>query len=891
METATLSDTASNLTPRAATGKMLVGIGGHSDYAHSVALQADGKILLAGYSFNTSTRNTEFAVVRLNADGTLDSSFGGDGKATFDIGAGYDQAYSLALQSDGRILVSGYSHDPGADTDFSVIRLNPDGSLDTGFGDDGKATFDLGGGSESSRGSTVQPDGKILLLGYSVYFYDFGVLRLNTDGTLDTGFGTEGKATFHTEESSYGYDLTLQPDGKILMAGSGFNVIRLNADGTLDTGFGDDGKAAFDIALTDTSRSLALQPDGKILVAGSSYYDGDSHYDFSLIRLNADGSLDHGFGGDGEVTIDILESSDMSYGMALQPDGKILVAGQSYNPNSHDDDFSVIRLNADGSLDTSFGGDGKATFNVGGDHDAGQRLILQPDGKILIAGYSYNISSNDFEFSVIRLNADGSLDKNFGALDDGVVIFTGTDDSDKLTGSDAPELILGKGDEDRLEGGAGDDILDGGAGRDVLSGGTGADLFRVSAREDSQRTASEGFADRILDFEAGTDRIDLSALGFSGLGDGHDGSLAVQANDAGTLTYLKSFEVDAEGRRFEIVLEGDYGSLLGSGNLIFAPLTLEGTEAGDSLTGSPVAENLAGASGDDRLHGAGGDDLLDGGAGRDRLTGGSGADLFRIVVREDSYRTASENFADRIRDFDPDEDRLDLSALGFTALGDGHDGTLAVRVNEAGTRTYLKSFEADAEGRRFELALDGDLAGRLDGGNLLFAAAPLEGSAADDDLIGSAAAEILTGADGDDYLHGGAGDDILDGGAGRDTLAGGSGADLFRFSVREDSQRTAGEGFVDRILDFEAGTDRIDLSALGFGGLGDGRDGTLAVQVNGERTYLKSFEADGEGRRFEVALEGDLGDQLSAGDFLFAAAAASADRLEVLGVTQPEQAA
>ncbi|AJE19815.1 Secreted bifunctional mannuronan C-5 epimerase/alginate lyase [Azotobacter chroococcum NCIMB 8003] len=365
----------------------------------------------------------------------------------------------------------------------------------------------------------------------------------------------------------------------------------------------------------------------------------------------------------------------------------------------------------------------------------------------------------------------------------------------------------------------------------------------------------------------------------------------MRVNSVGTLTYLKSFEADAEGRRFEVVLDGNFADRLDDGNLIFAPVSVEGSGDSDKLQGSPVAEILAGKDGDDRLHGAGGDDLLDGGAGRDRLIGGSGADVFRISARNDSYRTDSEGFSDRIRDFDPGEDRLDLSALGFSGLGDGHDGTLAVRVNEAGTRTYLKSFEVDAEGRRFEIALDGDLADRLDSGNVLFEPVALEGSEASDSLIGSAAAESLSGGGGNDYLHGGAGDDSLDSGLGRDTLAGGSGADLFRFSSREDSYRTSSEGFSDLILDFKAGEDRIDLSTLGFTGLGDGLDGTLAVQVNdaGTHTYLKSFEADAEGRRFEIALEGDYGKQLSADAFLFAAPAVTIAPLEVIGGTPPEQ--
>nr|WP_244306778.1 M10 family metallopeptidase C-terminal domain-containing protein [Azotobacter salinestris] len=864
----------------ASTGKLLMDMVGGHDYGYGLALQSDGRILIGGQG------SSNFGVLRLSSDGILDTGFSGDGKATFDIAGDYDYGRSLAVQPDGRILLAGYSFNPGTGNhDFSAIRLNANGSRDTSFSGDGRFIFDSG--DDYGYDLAVQADGRILL-GGSIDG-DFGAIRLNADGSLDTGLGSAGMVAFDIAgDSDYVHSLAVQPDGKILLGGFSFNpgngtydfsVVRLNADGTLDTGFGSGGTAIFDGGGNgdDHAYGLSVQADGKILLGGSI------NDDFGVIRLNADGSLDTGFGSGGKAVLDIAGSDDQGYSLSVQPDGRILLAGSSFNPANGTYDFSALRLNADGSLDTGFGSDGKVVFDIAGSYDEGQSLAVQPDGRILISGSSYNLDTRRYDIGAIRLNADGSLDTTFGVPDEEAVTLEGSDGDDLLIGSDGRDSILGKD---------GNDVLDGGAGRDSLSGGTGADLFRVSSRDHSYRTASEGSTDRILDFDPGEDRIDLSALGFTGLGDGHDGTLAVQVNDAGTRTYLKSFEADAEGRRFEISLKGNLAGQLDSGNLIFAPLVLEGTAADDRLTGSPLAEILTGGDGDDRLHGAGGDDLLDGGAGRDRLIGGSGADLFRVSAREDSYRTDSESFADRILDFDPGEDQLDLSALGFVGLGDGRDGTLAVRVNEAGTRTYLKSFEADAEGRRFELVLEGDLAGRLDSGNLLFVPVALAGGAAGDRLIGRAAAESLAGGAGDDYLHGGAGGDSLDGGLGRDTLAGGSGADLFRFSSREDSHRTDGAGSSDLILDFEAGEDRIDLSALGFTGLGDGHGGTLAVRVNdaGTRTYLKSFEADAEGRRFELVLKGDYGDRLSTDDFLFATAADPTGQLLIVGIPQIEPA-
>ncbi|GAB3468328.1 hypothetical protein GCM10027398_16380 [Azotobacter salinestris] len=289
------------------------------------------------------------------------------------------------------------------------------------------------------------------------------------------------------------------------------------------------------------------------------------------------------------MLVDAGGHDDYSHALALQADGRILLAGYSYDTGSRNYDFSLVRLDADGSLDSGFGDDGKVVFDIAGSDDQGYSLSVQPDGRILVAGSSYNPSRSDYDFSVIRLNADGTLDRNFGALDDGIALIEGSDGNDELAGGNASELLLGKDGDDRLEGGAGDDILDGGAGRDSLSGGSGAGLFRVSAREDSYRTDSESFADRILDFDPGEDRLDLSAQGFVGLGDGRDGTLAVRVNEAGTRTYLKSFEADAEGRRFELVLDGDLADRLDSGNLLFAPVALAGGAAGDSLIGSAAA--------------------------------------------------------------------------------------------------------------------------------------------------------------------------------------------------------------------------------------------------------------------------------------------------------------
>ncbi|WP_415860942.1 M10 family metallopeptidase C-terminal domain-containing protein [Azotobacter vinelandii] len=423
----------------------------------------------------------------------------------------------------------------------------------------------------------------------------------------------------------------------------------------------------------------------------------------------------------------------------------------------------------------------------------------------------------------------------------------GTAGNDTLGGSDAHETLLGLDGNDRLNGGAGNDILDGGAGRDNLTGGAGADLFRVSARTDSYRTDSASFNDLITDFDASQDRIDLSALGFTGLGDGYNGTLLLQVSADGSRTYLKSLEADAEGRRFEIALDGNFAGLLGAGNLLFERTAIEGDAGDNALLGTSAAETLLGHAGNDTLDGGAGDDILVGGAGRDSLTGGAGADVFRFDALSDSQRNydIGDNQGDRIADFAVGEDKLDVSALGFTGLGDGYNGTLALVLNSAGDRTYVKSYENGADGYRFEFSLDGNYLELLGNEDFIFAT--------------PSGQQLLEGSAGNDSLQGTAADEVIHGGGGRDTLAGGAGADVFRFSELTDSYRDSAS-YADLITDFDASEDRIDLSGLGFSGLGNGYGGTLALQVNsaGTRTYLKSFETNAAGERFEIALDGDL---------------------------------
>lgn len=413
------------------TGKVTTAIGSSSDNAYSVVVQPDGKILVGGHVFNGI--NYDFAVVRYNADGTLDSTFGDTGKVITAIGVLDDVAYSIALQPDGKILLAGYSI-TGSNADFALVRYNSDGTLDTSSGT-GKITTDVGSpaGSPNDYGRTitVQPDGKILVAGYGYnnFNLEFAVVRYNPDLSLDPTFDGDGKLTTDVGyPGDYGQSVLVQPDGKILVGGFSetlstrvFSVVRYNANGSLDTSFGGTGKVTTDVGPGyDTGLSIALQPDGKVLIAGP--VSNGTNDDFALVRYNANGTLDTSFGGTGKVLTAVGVSHDYASSVTIQPDGKILVAGNS--DNSSNSDFAIVRYNTDGSLDTSFGGTGKVVTAIGTNGETAFSVIVQPDGKIVVAGSTYNGSDSDF--AVARYNADGSLDITFDPVNtlDGAPTFT-----------------------------------------------------------------------------------------------------------------------------------------------------------------------------------------------------------------------------------------------------------------------------------------------------------------------------------------------------------------------------------------------------------------------------------------------------------------------------------
>ncbi len=393
-----------------AGGKVVTPIRNAEDLARGTVIQSDGKIIVVGGSSNGS--NLDFAIARYNADGSLDNSFGTNGKVTTPIGSSDDEAFSAAIQTDGKIVVSGYSI--GNDADFAVVRYNINGSLDTSFGSGGKVTTAASSVDDYAEGVALQADGKIVAAGLGKFGSndDFLVARYNTNGSLDTSFGSGGIR--HTAIGS-SYDdadsVVIQPDGKIILAGYAafgnqydFGIVRYNTDGSEDASFGSGGVVSTGFGGSDDfADSIALQADGKIVVVGDT--NNGSNRDFAAARYNTNGSLDTSFGTNGRVITPIGGGLDIARSVKIQSDGKIVAAGVSNNGSN--DDFAVVRYTTNGTLDTNFGAGGKVTTAIGNSNDGGNAVALQTDGNIVVAGYSYNGANNDF--AVVRYNADGNV--------------------------------------------------------------------------------------------------------------------------------------------------------------------------------------------------------------------------------------------------------------------------------------------------------------------------------------------------------------------------------------------------------------------------------------------------------------------------------------------------
>lgn len=374
-------------------------------------VQPDGKIVICGSRMANGATGADFVVARFNGNGTLDDSFGLGGLMTidFDNGAGGDQASGIAFQSDGRIVVAGTTHGVGSQSaNFAVARLNTDGTLDTTFGDGtGKATmgFDLdaaGAGNDTVYTIAIQPDDKILLAGSAetANGTDVAVARLLADGSRDPSFNLTGEVTF------------------------GFNVAGASAE-------------------ADYANGVAVDDQGRIVLAGTANVsEPEAQAEFGAARLLPDGQFDPGFNGNGHTTVAFDPGTGLStafaFGVVILRDGSIVIPGYANSSVLAENmDMAATRLLADGSPDPTFGIDGKILipFDLESDGvDVATAAVEQADGRLVLVGTALG---NNSQYAIAaRVMRDGSSDATFGTLgketyDLGVTVpstqaFTGT---------------------------------------------------------------------------------------------------------------------------------------------------------------------------------------------------------------------------------------------------------------------------------------------------------------------------------------------------------------------------------------------------------------------------------------------------------------------------------
>jgi uncharacterized delta-60 repeat protein len=358
------------------------------------------------------------------AAGTLDSSFGTGGIAFADFSNGLDIVNTIAVQADGKTIVAGYTHPSSGYRDSAFARFNNNGTLDTTFGSGGKVIIDLGStGNDQIEKIHALSGGGLLATGIAYQgsgLFNFSLTKLTASGSLDTSFGNGGKVVTNLGNNSYIYDSVILANGKIVAVGglqnAGFAVVQYNSDGTLDTSFDADGIATTTLgSIFDTARSVTTTPDGKILVAG--FYYGPSGQTLGLARFNSNGSLDTTFDGDGKLTVGdriFVDDEQSTIRVVSLADGKFLVGATVAYPNGFYP--TVYRFNQDGTLDSTFAQAGKQKIDINSIDYLFNDLKVTGDGKIVL-GLTANQgtpSNPDFDFAAVRLNPDGSLDTGFG---------------------------------------------------------------------------------------------------------------------------------------------------------------------------------------------------------------------------------------------------------------------------------------------------------------------------------------------------------------------------------------------------------------------------------------------------------------------------------------------
>jgi uncharacterized delta-60 repeat protein len=480
-------------------GRVFAGFPDKADYGYVVAVQPDGRILVAGSTF----LNYDALVARFNTDGTPDRSFDGDGVKVLDAGE-IEMINDLAVQPDGKIVLAGSTT---KDLDAVLWRLTPEGTPDGTFDQDGARVI-ASQGQEYLNAVAIQPDGKIVAAGSSNFAAnnDGVVYRLTDTGQPDTTFDQDGGKVVDFGANEYLNGLALQQDGRIVAvgrtsAGNDASAYRLTGTGQPDTTFDGDGAREINLGGDDVAWDVEVQPDGRIVLGGSGGGTPGKE-DAAFARLTTGGQLDPSFGTGGLTTVDSGGEED-AWELLRQPDGRILAGGATSNGL----DGLLVRLRTDGTPDPAFAAGGKVALGTDGLRDI-FGLALQPDGRLLLTG---EVEGAQIDLPLFRLQGlfqppgTGTADQGGGqggqsggpavTGDDGGsraaascsgrrATIVGTRRRDVLRGTPGRDVIAALAGDDVIRSLGGNDVVCGGAGDDRLLGGAGRDLLLGNAGRD-----------------------------------------------------------------------------------------------------------------------------------------------------------------------------------------------------------------------------------------------------------------------------------------------------------------------------------------------------------------------------------------------------------------------
>lgn len=756
---------------------------GAEDSGRSVIQQSDGKLLVAGLS------GGDITLARYTTGLTLDTTFDGDGYLTTDFDGSDDAAYSLVQQSDSKLVVAGVTYDELLEKNvFALARYTSNGTLDTTFNGTGKVSTNLSGVDDSCRVVIQQTDGQ-LVVGGATYDLNSGegnfvVARYNSNGSLDQNFSTGGVKTTDFGGDDAVFSVIQQSDGKILAVGESdgnFAIARYNLDGSLDQSFSTDGLLTTDLGGADRALDVIQQIDGKIVVAGYTFDPATSTQDFAIVRYNVDGSLDTTFSTDG-ISITDLGGLDYANSVIQQSDGKLLLVGATYSRDMRYSDFALARYNADGSLDRTLMGDGTQTtrFNR---NDTAYEVIQQSNGRLVVVGDSAG------DIAVARYRLDGQLDS--GSAPSGDIVING------------------------------------------------------SAVQGQVLTVSNTLQD-----EDG-----LGVISYQWMADG------VAINGAISTSLL--LDISLIGK--SISIRASYRDRSGNPEIIMSAMTdpverlkIERTNGADLFNGSRYADWVFGKGGNDTINGNGGDDTIDGGSGNDVLNGGAGSDSMSGGAGNDTYYVTTKT--DVVMEEADSGTDVVISGISYTlpdnvenllvigtvaAIGNGNALNNEITGNEKGNRIDGKSGNDTMSGGAGDDVYYVDASGDVvnenadEGIDLIISTVTrtllanqenltLVGISRNVNGVGNSLANVingnleknsLSGMGGTDTLRGGAGDDTLVGGGGADILVGGHGNDIFDFNSNNELSATPSK--TDVIVDFKKG-DKIDLSGLDANSSQDG---------------------------------------------------------------------